>query len=142
MQLKYPAHQIHNPLQILRKAGYKHFVDPVTKKESYVLQLTNGYYPRFHLYIMNEGDGVVFDLHLDQKKPSYAGTKAHGGEYDGTAVEKEISRIDGWASHIIGAPTQVTPVITDTVDNPAPEENNIEPEVAKSEDLFQGIFNQ
>ncbi len=32
-------------------------------------------------------------LHLDAKKPSYEGTAAHGGEYQGELVEKEMERI-------------------------------------------------
>jgi len=32
-------------------------------------------------------------LHLDQKRPSYKGTNAHGGEYDGEAIREEAERI-------------------------------------------------
>lgn len=50
-------------------------------------------YPRFHLYLTAEGENLIFNLHLDQKKPSYSGTAAHAGEYSGEVVEKEAERI-------------------------------------------------
>lgn len=142
MQLRYKADQIHNPLQILRQAGYKHFIDPVTKKESYVLQLTNGFYPRFHLYVVEEANQIIFDLHLDQKRPSYSGTRAHGGEYDGPTVEKELVRIEGWASHVAGAPIKSKIDATKTAYKDYIDQNEIEPEESVSTDIFRGIFNQ
>ena len=36
---------------------------------------------------------MIFNLHLDQKKPTYEWHIAHSGEYDGELVEKEIERI-------------------------------------------------
>ena len=33
------------------------------------------------------------NLHLDQKRPVYRGTSAHGGEYEGEVVEQEAARI-------------------------------------------------
>jgi hypothetical protein len=139
MNISYPADQVHNPAQILRKAGYQYFVDPVTKKESWIIRLTSGYYPRFHLYAEQSGSAISFNLHLDQKKPSYKGTRAHGGEYDGPAVEKEIKRIADW----IAAETGVRNTSeNDNNANQAPQtpktlktESN-----QKSDDLFGGIF--
>ena len=90
---------VQNPLAILRKAGYSYFIDPVSKKESYILRVTADYYPRFHLYLKESVTEVIFDLHLDQKKASYTGGNMHGGEYDGPAVEREMKRIkDGVAA--------------------------------------------
>ena len=43
-------------------------------------------YPRFHLYAKEDGENFLFNLHLDQKKPTYAGNTAHSGEYDGELV--------------------------------------------------------
>lgn len=53
-----------------------------------------GGYPRFHLFI-KQGDAhsLIFNLHLDQKKPSYKGVSAHSGEYEGEVTEKEKQRI-------------------------------------------------
>lgn len=50
-------------------------------------------YPKFHLYVKTKGSDLIFNLHLDQKKPSYPGTSAHAGEYDGEIVEAELKRI-------------------------------------------------
>ena len=50
-------------------------------------------YPRFHIYLKNNNGKLIINLHLDQKKPSYNGTSAHSGEYDGEIVEKEAERI-------------------------------------------------
>ena len=77
----------------MRSAGYAPFNDPNTGKLSYVRKMTAGYYPRFHVYVEEKDKIVTFDLHLDQKKPSYTGTAMHGGEYDGPTVEAEIARM-------------------------------------------------
>lgn len=78
---------------LMRAAGYVPFRDPKMGTESYTRRLTGEFYPRFHVYIKSNDQVVTFSLHLDQKKPSYAGTKAHGGEYEGPTVEKEINRM-------------------------------------------------
>lgn len=62
-------------------------------EESYIRRLRGSLYPRFHLYINQDARGMVLNLHLDQKQPSYAGTSAHAGEYDGATVEAEADRI-------------------------------------------------
>lgn len=80
----------------MRKAGYFEFTDPNTTELSYILQLGPDYYPRFHLYIEEKAGVTAFDLHLDQKKPSYGTNHAHSGEYDGPTVEKELKRVAGW----------------------------------------------
>lgn len=108
MNLRYPKSQVLNPLDILRKAGYAPFTDPKTGSESFVLRLTSGFYPRFHLYLNDKGDEIEFSLHLDQKKPSYGTNHMHSGEYDGPTVEKEMARIEKWIKASIGEPKQVT----------------------------------
>ncbi len=58
-------------------------------------------YPRFHAYVKvltltnsaSESQGFEFNLHLDQKRPSYEGATAHSGEYDGPTVLAEKERI-------------------------------------------------
>jgi len=49
-------------------------------------------YPRLHLFIKIENDGLTLSLHLDQKKPVYDGATAHAGDYDGPVVEREMAR--------------------------------------------------
>lgn len=50
-------------------------------------------YPRFHIYLKADNNNLIFNLHLDQKRPSYKGTTAHSGEYRGKIVEQETTRI-------------------------------------------------
>lgn len=52
-----------------------------------------GDYPRFHAYIKEEGDGLLFSLHLDQKRPSYGRETAHSGDYESETVQDEAARI-------------------------------------------------
>ncbi len=84
-----------NPVQFLRQAGYVYIQDRHTGKESYVRRLTGNYYPRLHMYFEEKEDRIIFDLHLDQKKPSYKGTRMHNAEHEGAVVEDEIKRLKG-----------------------------------------------
>jgi hypothetical protein len=62
--------------------------------QSFIRRLATAPYPRFHVYVNNPvGEPIELNLHLDQKRPSYAGTHAHGGEYEGPVVEAEAQRI-------------------------------------------------
>lgn len=112
MKIELPGDGSVNALYVLRKAGYAYFVDPVTREASYVLRLTGGYYPRFHLYLKETPGKVTLDLHLDQKKPSYGDNNAHNGEYDGPVVEKECVRIKSW----------INAAIREKIDTPVPEQ--------------------
>jgi hypothetical protein len=56
-----------------------------------------GDYPRFHLYIKEQAGEFVFNLHLNQKRPSYEGATAHSGEYDSDVVRDEAERIKNTA---------------------------------------------
>lgn len=96
MKFTLPADKVPKQKEAMRKAGYFEFVDPNTHEMSYVLQLGPEYYPRFHLYIEEKNNVLSFNLHLDQKKPSYGDNHMHSGEYDGPTVEKELHRVAGW----------------------------------------------
>ncbi len=102
MKFLVPKSKPIQPHHVMQKAGYFLFTDPVTSKESYVLKLTTGYYPRFHVYIKDHAEAWEIDLHLDQKKPSYEGSRMHAGEYDGPTVEKELLRLANWVRHMGG----------------------------------------
>ena len=83
-----------NIRNLARKLGYR----PITSVEeefNCVRLLMGAKYPRLHLFIKEnkEKDVLDFSLHLDQKKPSYSGSPAHSGEYEGAVVEKEAERI-------------------------------------------------
>lgn len=99
MKMTFTLEQVPNPLSVLRRAGYSPFIDHITKKESFTLKPTAGFYPRFHLYLENKQNKVVFDLHLDQKKPGYGQGHMHNAEYDTPVVEKELMRIVGWVNY-------------------------------------------
>jgi hypothetical protein len=94
-----------NQNELMRAIGYR---PAFFQKEGEVslIRLINGSdYPRFHLYIKGnptsptgssgqmETKNLIFSLHLDQKKPSYEGSRGHSGEYDGPLVEQEAERI-------------------------------------------------
>ncbi|MBI3337486.1 MAG: hypothetical protein HY005_02590 [Candidatus Staskawiczbacteria bacterium] len=88
---------------IMRQIGYAPSYFQKANEFSIVRKVTRNDYPRFHLYIkekffvalapQDKLNTFVFNLHLDQKKPSYKGSHAHSGEYDGDMVESEAKRI-------------------------------------------------
>ncbi|MCL5017205.1 MAG: hypothetical protein M1155_00865 [Patescibacteria group bacterium] len=81
---------------LMRVCGYKEIFNPHKNNEvSYARSLeASRFYPRFHIYINDiPENGIEVSLHMDMKKPSYEGTTAHSGEYDGELVEREAQRI-------------------------------------------------
>jgi len=83
-----------SPVSFLRRAGYAPHRDRHAVQPSFVRRLGVGEYPRFHLYAeQGAGGAVVFNLHLDQKRPSYEGSHAHAGEYEGPLIETETARL-------------------------------------------------
>lgn len=82
-----------NPEVFLKRTGYAFIRDRKTGHESFVRRLGEGFYPRLHMYVDDNGDKIVLNLHLDQKQASYEGSRMHSGEHDGPVVEKEIERL-------------------------------------------------
>lgn len=83
------------PLNFMRRAGYG-FLGAAknSNEENFTRRLSAGDYPRFHIYAKKEGNDLIVNLHLDQKKPSYSGSHAHSGEYeDSEILTKEAERI-------------------------------------------------
>ena len=76
----------------MRKIGY-HFQGKEKEKEEFIFIRPPKGYPRFHIYLKLKNENLIFNLHLDQKKPIYKGVTAHSGEYGGEVVEKETERI-------------------------------------------------
>ncbi len=135
MKIIYRQTDILSPLNVLRKAGYSHFIDPNTGKESYILRTGPDFYPRFHLYVsLREQNKIEFNLHIDQKKAQYKGSHAHNAEYDGPVIDKEITRIALW----IFKETNARPLNNDQVQAPEPKED-IRNQAPKP-DMFGGIF--
>ena len=83
-----------NVVNVARRIGYIIIDSRENGEYNLVRKLTAGNYPRFHIYLKQQGDRFIFGLHLDQKAPIYKGTHAHNGEYAGPAVEAEAERIN------------------------------------------------
>jgi hypothetical protein len=77
----------------LKQAGYHYNSGERGRGENYVKRLGSGDFPRLHIYIKENKEKIVINLHLDQKKPSYKGACAHNAEYEGEIVEAEIKRL-------------------------------------------------
>jgi len=85
-----------NTTNLARKIGYFYLPQREERNErSFVRPMQRSGYPRFHLYLKmsSDGKGLIFSLHLDQKRPVYKGTTAHSGEYDSPLVKQEAERI-------------------------------------------------
>lgn len=92
-------------MQIIIKGPQKDNINNITRKINYSFQGKDEEkgdlsfvrpahsFPRFHIYAKQEGEDLIMNLHLDQKRPIYRGTSAHSGEYEGEIVEKEAERI-------------------------------------------------
>ena len=81
-----------NVYNLLRGIGY-HFLDKNEKTGELNFARPLRGFPRFHIYLKINDENLIFNLHLDQKKPIYKGTTAHSGEYDGATIEQEAERI-------------------------------------------------
>lgn len=81
-----------NIYTLMRKISY-HFLRRDELKDELEFARPPKGYPRFHLFIKTQNDTLIFNLHLDQKKPIYKGAPAHAGEYDSETVKKESERI-------------------------------------------------
>ena len=83
-----------NIYNLMRKIGYRFQEKNKSKAELiFIKPLAGNDYPRFHIYLKIKDKSLIFNLHLDQKKPTYEGAPAHAGEYEGEIVEKESERI-------------------------------------------------
>ncbi len=76
----------------MRQLRY-HFWDAGGREMNFTRALGYNRYPRFHIYISEKGNNLFFNLHIDQKAPSYGGHTAHSGEYFGERIEEEAKRI-------------------------------------------------
>ena len=98
MKLKLdPNRLVESYPQLLKRAGYLFVTDFKTGKESYMRSLARANYPRFHLYIKEEGGLLILDLHIDHKQTSYEGFHMHNAEYEGDLVAAELAHLAGLA---------------------------------------------
>lgn len=96
MKFKIENNLTQNLYSILRETGYMPLHDRLTGKDSYARKLSSGHYPRFHLYLQENPQEIVFDLHLDQNINRYQGQTAHNADYDSQEVRDELIRIFGF----------------------------------------------
>ena len=82
-----------NVVGVAREIGYIIIDTKENGEYNLVRKLTGNNYPRFHIYLKQQGEKYIFSLHLDQKKPIYAGSHAHNGEYEGPVIDTESDRI-------------------------------------------------
>lgn len=89
-----------NIVNVARQLGYLIIDTKENREYNLVRKLTMQNYPRFHIYVRQSFGGpqdklntYVFNLHLDQKKPSYKGSHAHSGKYFGPLLDEEADRI-------------------------------------------------
>jgi hypothetical protein len=78
---------------VMRRIGYRPLKWTEKKELNCVRPLQGQDYPRFHAYVKEEETTLTFNLHLDQKRPSYGNETAHSGEYEGETVRAEAERI-------------------------------------------------
>ncbi len=88
------------PTSCMRRCGYfPDGADERTGELRFIRSMGGGDFPRFHIYSKKSERGeTIINLHLDQKRPSYGGSAAHGGEYEGELVEREANRIKSCVS--------------------------------------------
>lgn len=92
MKIKFREGEINLYRFLRRKAGYR--PHPASGGDSsYIKSVSQGDYPRFHIYPKEKDGFQILSLHLDMKKPSYEGSHAHNAEYESKRVKKEASRL-------------------------------------------------
>ncbi|HLC69896.1 MAG TPA: hypothetical protein VJH75_02520 [Patescibacteria group bacterium] len=93
MQIYFKKQLLPDPAKAIRRAGYGEHRDRRSAQISYVKRVHRDWYPRFHVYILEKGEKIIFNMHLDQRATRYEGVTAHSGEYEGEVVKKEAERI-------------------------------------------------
>lgn len=83
----------YNLTEFVRRLGYHPIARTERGELNCVRPLQGQNYPRFHMYLVETPEVLTFNIHLDQKKPSYEGSTAHGGDYEGEVVRDEVERI-------------------------------------------------
>lgn len=86
-----------NIIDLFRGAGYS-YRGTASGEISFIKRAGLDEYPHYHIYVKSEGDNMILNMHLDQKKPSYEGASAHSADYNGELIEKEMERIKQFIS--------------------------------------------
>ncbi len=96
----------------MRRCGYGFERRHDTGELSASRKVGGGEFPRYHMYakFLEESPSTIgagkaypqdggagrtlqVTIHIDQKAPSYGGSRAHSGEYEGPLLDKEAKRI-------------------------------------------------
>lgn len=94
MRIPLPAAHPINLRQFLLRCGYSSHCNPLANRLSFARRLGADRFPRFHIYVGKHLSGqTYFQLHLDQKQPSYPGVHAHSAEHDSPLVAAEAQRL-------------------------------------------------
>ena len=107
---------------LLRRLGYGEIIGK-GQQISYARRLSGDHYPRYHAYVEDRDGGIQINLHIDQKKASYAGSTAHSGEYEGPLVEQEMERMQHSIASLSNTQpaARATPQVTTPKTTAAPE---------------------
>ncbi|MBI2577362.1 MAG: hypothetical protein HYV77_00780 [Candidatus Wildermuthbacteria bacterium] len=90
-------------VNVMRECGYTpDGQDDKTGELRFFRKMSYGLFPKFHAYcwVPERYGTATINLHLDQKAPSYRGSHAHSGEYDGDLIKTEAQRIENTAKNI------------------------------------------
>ncbi|MFA5069839.1 MAG: hypothetical protein WC528_01005 [Patescibacteria group bacterium] len=89
-----------NTPTLLKKCGY-HYTGEFRGESGFARRAGAGIYPQFHIYVNQDTDEeLILNLHFDAKKPSYAGSSMHSGEYDTEIVKDEADRIKNFIARV------------------------------------------
>ena len=82
-----------NEQYIMRRCGYLSWKDPRSGESGYIRKLGAGYYPRFHIKVKRLNSSIIFDLHLDSRRPMHKkGIRTYEDE-ESVVVSREADRI-------------------------------------------------
>jgi hypothetical protein len=93
MKFKIPNKLSQNIPSLMRRCGYMPIHDRRSGKDSFSRKLSGSHYPRFHMYIKETDQEIIFDLHLDQTSSRYNNQTAHNADYDSEEVKNELIRV-------------------------------------------------
>ncbi len=84
----------------LRRCGYGFERRHDSGELSASRKVGGGEFPRYHIYAKfldastpGAERSLQITLHIDQKAPSYGGSRAHSGEYEGPLLDEEAKRV-------------------------------------------------
>jgi len=88
---------------LMRRIGYAE-QKVVGDEIGFTRRLQGTPFPRFHAYTEEQNGGLRLSLHLDQRATTHGRQSAHGGEYAGPLVERELERIAEAIRRLMSAP--------------------------------------